>query len=131
MAYEIYGSEFSHSIGTPIAGHNLYISNEFFQELPRGAVGELFISGSGVASGYLNRPDLTKQRFLPNPFLNVEGHDTVYRTGDLVRCLSNDTIEYIGRNDKQVQVHGTRIELGEIEQILVTYPGIVESVVLV
>ena len=82
--------------------------------MPIGIPGELYVSGAGVGRGYLNRPELTDERFIVNPF-NERKADKLYKTGDLVRRLSNGDLEYLGRTDAQVKIRGFRIELGEIE----------------
>ncbi|MDC1162582.1 amino acid adenylation domain-containing protein, partial [Tenacibaculum sp.] len=102
-------------IGTPIDNTQVYILNEEEKILPIGAVGELCIGGSGVGRGYLNNPELTKEKFISNPF-NKSG--SIYKTGDLARWLSDGVIEFIGRKDNQVKIRGYRIELGEIEKVL-------------
>ena len=106
--------------------------------LPIGSIGELFIGGIGVARGYLNREDLTKERFLPNPYQREEEkkrgnkNGRIYKTGDLVRWLisSDGELEYLGRNDFQVKIRGLRIELSEIESVLSKYKGIKQCVVI-
>ncbi|WP_162034316.1 non-ribosomal peptide synthetase, partial [Chryseobacterium potabilaquae] len=100
-----------------------------------GAVGELYIGGSGISRGYLNLPELTEECFLVNPFQSEEEKEInyngrIYKTGDLVRYLAGGDIEYIGRNDFQVKIRGYRIELGEIESALLSYEGIRQGVVL-
>jgi hypothetical protein len=97
--------------------------------VPLGVVGEICIGGEGVGRGYLNRPELTAERFLEDPF-SREPHARMYKTGDLGRWLSDGKIEYLGRNDQQVKIRGFRIELGEIEAQLKRYPGVAEAVVL-
>ncbi len=99
-------------IGKPIANTQLYVVDDRQRPLPMGVPGELLIGGDGVGRGYLNRPDLTRARFLQN------GHGTVYRTGDLVRLQSDGVVEFLGRFDDQVKIRGHRIELGEIEAVL-------------
>ncbi|WP_146201073.1 non-ribosomal peptide synthetase, partial [Tumebacillus permanentifrigoris] len=115
------------TIGRPIANTQLYVLDRLLQPVPLGVVGELFIAGSGLARGYLNRAEMTDERFLPNPF----GAGRMYRTGDLVRYLPDGELEYIGRADHQVKVRGYRIELGEIEERLTLLPTVSAAVVLV
>ncbi|MCP5045597.1 MAG: amino acid adenylation domain-containing protein, partial [bacterium] len=113
-------------IGRPLANTAVYILNNRFLPVAIGVTGELYIGGLGTARGYLNRQDLTMERFIPNPFL--EG-DRLYKTGDLGRWLSDGNIEFVGRIDHQVKIRGFRIELGEIESQLLKYPGLKEAVV--
>ena len=113
-------------IGKPIANTRMYVLDAHLEPVPVGVAGELYIGGVQVGRGYLNRPELTAERFIANPF--VAG-DRLYKTGDLARFLPDGTIEYLGRNDFQVKIHGFRIELGEIETRLATYPGVRETVV--
>jgi amino acid adenylation domain-containing protein len=113
-------------IGRPIANTQVYILDTALQPVPPGATGELYIGGDGVAHGYLNRPELTEARFVPNPF----GEGQLYKTGDLGRWLADGNIEYLGRNDFQVKIRGFRIELGEIEARLAACPGVKEALVL-
>ncbi|ODG99848.1 non-ribosomal peptide synthetase [Nostoc sp. KVJ20] len=113
-------------IGRAIANTQLYILDSHLQPVPLGAKGELYIGGVGVATGYLNRPDLTAERFISHPFNNGE---KLYKTGDLARYLPDGNIEYIGRIDHQVKIRGFRIELGEIEALLAQHPGIQQTVV--
>ena len=115
-------------IGTPIGNVRLYVLDDRMQLVPPGVSGELCIAGVGLARGYFHRPDLTAERFVPNPF--GDG-DRLYRTGDLVRYLSDGNIEFLGRIDHQVKLRGFRIELGEIEQALIDLPAIQNAVVLV
>ena len=115
-------------LGTPIANTQLYVLDHARRPVPAGQPGELFIGGDGVARGYLQRPELTSERFLPNPFT---AHGRMYRTGDLVRQDERGAIHFIGRADHQVKVRGYRIELGEIEAHLATHPSIAEAVVVV
>ena len=111
-----------------------YILDQNQNPVPPGVMGELYIGGAGLARGYLNQPELTHERFVPNPFATekdkAQGYTRLYKTGDLVRYLADGNIEYIGRNDFQVKIRGFRIELGEIEAILGQYPGIKQCVVL-
>jgi amino acid adenylation domain-containing protein len=103
-------------IGTPIVNNYVYILDENLRPLPAGEVGGLYIGGEGVVRGYLHRPELTAERFLPDPF-SSEGRP-MYWTGDVARILPNGNIEFLGRMDHQVKIRGFRIELGEIEAIL-------------
>ena len=114
-------------IGRPIANTRIYILDRFGTPAPIGVPGEIHIGGDGVASGYLNRPDLTAERFLPSPF--VEG-DRLYRTGDLGRYLADGTIAFLGRNDSQIKIRGFRVELKEIEARLLQHPGVREAAVV-
>ena len=131
--YEKNGSA---NIGAPIENAKVYALNTYLMPVPIGAIGELYIGGEGLARGYLNKFELTAERFIANPFQTEEerrlGRNVrLYKTGDLVRWLADGNLEYIGRNDFQVKINGYRIELGEIESILCTYEGIKHSVVLV
>jgi hypothetical protein len=108
----------------------LYVLDGLLRPVGIGISGELYISGAGVARGYLHRPELTSERFISNPFTDASGHDRLYRTGDIVRWLSDGNLEYLGRADDQVKIRGYRIELGEIESVLQGYVGISQSVVL-
>ena len=115
-------------LGAPIANTQLYVLDAKLRPVPPGLPGELFIGGEGVVRGYHNRPDLTAERFLANPF--VDG-GRVYRTGDLVRHGADGALHFIGRGDNQVKVRGHRIELGEIENCIGTHPGVGQAVVIV
>ncbi|MDM4719726.1 amino acid adenylation domain-containing protein [Micromonospora sp. WMMA1363] len=117
-------------IGRPIANIELLIVDKAGQLAPIGVPGELWIGGVGVALGYLNRPELTAERFIRHPF-SRDPSARMYRTGDLVRWLTNGAIEYIGRIDRQVKVRGLRIELGEIESVLTRHESVASSVVVV
>ncbi|KAF9947131.1 hypothetical protein BGZ70_002860, partial [Mortierella alpina] len=116
-------------IGKPIGNTHTYVLDKHGKPVPMGAVGELYIGGDGVANGYLNRPELTAERFIPDPFSNTKGA-RLYRSGDLVRHLPDGNIIFMGRNDDQVKIRGFRIELGEIEARLVEHDLVRESVVL-
>ena len=133
--YNIYGpaettvwSSFEHaqassdiSIGRPIANTHIYILDGDGKPLPIGIAGELCISGDGVGKGYINCPELTAEKFVPNPFVSGE---TMYHTGDLARMQVNGNIEFLGRIDAQFKIHGMRIELGEIESVMSSFEGI-------
>jgi non-ribosomal peptide synthetase component F len=108
-------------IGRPIANMQLYILDTYLEPLPVGAVGELYLAGKGVVSGYLKRPELTAERFVEHRWDEV-GSVRLYRTGDLARWLPDGNIEFLGRRDDQVKIRGHRIELGEIEAALLEQP---------
>ncbi|REG90461.1 non-ribosomal peptide synthetase, partial [Flavobacterium aquicola] len=114
-------------IGRPIANTTIYIVNERLELLPIGVIGELCVGGVQVARGYLNRDDLTREKFIENPFKEGE---RIYKTGDLARWLPDGNIEYLGRKDDQVKIRGYRIELGEIENILSSLDGVTQCCVL-
>jgi amino acid adenylation domain-containing protein len=116
-------------IGRPIANAQLYILNESLEPVPPGVMGELYIAGAGVGRGYLNRPELTRERFLPDPF-SADSEARMYKSGDLARYREDGVIEYLGRADNQVKVRGYRIELGEIESVLASCPAVQSCVVL-
>ncbi|MDI3288324.1 non-ribosomal peptide synthetase [Polyangium sp. 15x6] len=117
------------SIGPPIENESGYILDEAFEPVPDGVPGELYIGGVGVARGYLGRPGLTAERFLPDPF-DPKGGARMYRTGDRVRRLPSGAVEYLGRLDQQVKIRGFRIEPGEIEVALRQHPGIEAAAVV-
>jgi amino acid adenylation domain-containing protein len=116
-------------IGRPIANTELYILDRYLQPAPIGVPGELYIGGDGVARGYLDRPELTGEKFLPNPYSNKPG-TRFYKTGDLARYLPDGNIEYLGRIDNQVKIRSFRIELGEVESALAKNLAIREVVVV-
>jgi amino acid adenylation domain-containing protein len=116
-------------IGVPIPDLQVYILDRRLQPVPIEVPGELFVGGAGVARGYLNRADLTAERFIRNPFSN-DPAARLYRTGDRARFLPNRDIEYIGRMDHQVKIRGFRIEPGEIESLLRRHPAVREAVVI-
>jgi len=118
------------SIGRPIANTQIYILDQQLQPVPIGVPGELHIGGAGLARGYLNCLELTRSKFIPNPFIN-QPSAYLYKTGDLVRYLSDGNIEFIGRIDNQVKIRGFRIELGEIETAIRQNPKIKESIIIV
>jgi amino acid adenylation domain-containing protein len=116
------------TIGRPIGNTQAYVLDGHNAWVPRGCAGELWLGGDGVTQGYLGREDLTRERFVPNPFT---GSGRVYRTGDLVRLLRDDRLEYVGRNDSQVKVRGYRIELGEVQHALSRLPPVRQCVAVV
>ena len=116
-------------IGSPIAKTSLYVLDSTLQLVPVGVPGELCIGGAGVARGYLRQPELTRDRFLADPFKTEPGA-RMYRTGDLVRRLPDGTLEFLGRLDHQVKIAGNRIELGEIETSLARHPDVKQCVVV-
>ncbi|MCW3841257.1 amino acid adenylation domain-containing protein [Micromonospora yasonensis] len=115
-------------IGLPLPNHRAYVVDADLRPVPPGETGELLIGGPGLADGYLNRPGLTAERFVPDPFGDRPG-ERLYRTGDLVRRGSDGRIVYLGRADRQVKVRGQRIELGEVEAVLAGHPGVERVVV--
>lgn len=116
-------------IGRAISGTWVYVLDEHRQLVPLGAIGELYAGGSGVAQGYCNQPELTAERFPPDPFAEQPGA-LMYRTGDLVRMRPDGIIEFIGRNDDLVKVRGFRIERGEVERALRSHPEVQDAAVL-
>ncbi|MGV2831540.1 amino acid adenylation domain-containing protein [Myxosarcina sp. GI1(2024)] len=122
-------------IGKPIDNTQIYILDKHGSLLPPGVTGELYVGGDGLAQGYLNMPELTQEKFIPNPFNNGKNNTAeaqrLYRTGDLARWLPDGNIEFVGRIDYQVKIRGFRIELGEIEAFISQHPAVREAVVLV
>ena len=116
------------SIGSPIDNVRIHILDEQLRKVPKGVPGEIYIGGDGVARGYRNRPDLTAERFIANPFNTEEGR--LYRTGDLGRTLANGEIAFLGRLDDQIKIRGYRIELNEINLVLNEHPSVQASVVI-
>ncbi|MFB1485352.1 amino acid adenylation domain-containing protein, partial [Corallococcus sp. RDP092CA] len=117
-------------VGQPIPDLQVYVLDAHGQPVPPGVTGELYVGGDGLGRGYLGRPELTAQRFIPDPFSRRPGA-RLYRSGDLARWRPNGTLEYLGRADFQVKVRGFRIELGEIEAGLLSHPSVREAVALV
>ena len=116
-------------IGKPVANTQIYVVDENMEPVPVGVYGELYLGGSQLAKGYFRRPDLTKERFVPNPFSD-DPTSRLYKTGDLVRYLPDGTVEFLGRKDGQVKIRGFRIELDEIEAALLDLPTIHEVCVI-
>ena len=117
------------TIGRPIANTQIYILDSHLQPVPVGVLGEIHIAGVGLARGYLNRGELTQEKFISNPFSD-KPHSRLYKTGDLARYLPDGNIEYLGRIDNQVKIRGFRIELGEIENVLTQHPLVQEGIVV-
>ncbi|MEG4490497.1 amino acid adenylation domain-containing protein [Microcoleus sp. D3_18_C4] len=142
--YQVDGKHESVSIGRPIANTQIFILDRYLMPVPVGVFGELHIGGAGLSRGYLNRPELTAEKFIPNPFAEDGIHasfilhpssfilsERLYKTGDLARYLPDGNIEFMGRSDHQVKIRGFRIELGEIEAVLSQYPAVREAIALV
>ena len=117
-------------IGIPIPDLQIYILDQERNPVPTGVTGEIYVGGAGVSKGYINRPELNAERFIPNFFSNEPG-DFLYKSGDLARYLPSGELEYLGRIDHQVKISGFRIELGEIESVLAKHPAVQESVTIV
>ncbi len=115
-------------IGQPISNTQVYILDQYRQLVPFGLTGELYIGGDGLARGYLNAPELTAQKFVPNP-LEPQGGARLYRTGDLVRWLPDGNMAFLGRVDQQLKIRGFRVEPGEIEQVLNSHVAVKQAVV--
>jgi amino acid adenylation domain-containing protein/non-ribosomal peptide synthase protein (TIGR01720 family) len=122
---DIFGGESRSPIGRPLPETRVYVCNPQMRLQPTGVAGEMYVGGSGVCKGYLNRPELTRERFIASPFVAGE---TLYRTGDLGRYTAGGTLEYLGRNDEQVQVRGHRVETAEIVQRLLEFPGVEKAI---
>ena len=117
-------------IGRPIGDRHVYVLDTWMNPVPIGVMGEVYIGGPSVGRGYLNRPELTAQRFVPNPFASSEG-ERLYRTGDRARWRDDGNLEFLGRVDHQVKLRGFRIELGEIEEVLRKQERVQDAVVVV
>ncbi|WP_414565760.1 MULTISPECIES: amino acid adenylation domain-containing protein [unclassified Anabaena] len=122
-------------LGRPLANTQIFLLDEHLQPVPIGVSGELYIGGANLARGYFNRPELTKEKFIPNPFIEGRGQEAgeaerLYKTGDLARYLSDGNIEFLGRIDHQVKIRGFRIELGEIDTALRQHPAVRETVAI-
>jgi amino acid adenylation domain-containing protein len=118
------------SIGKPIAGTAAYVLDAHREPVPEGVAGDLYLGGAGIARGYLGRPDLDRERFVPDPFSSEAG-SRIYRTGDRARRNRRGNLEFLGRDDHQVKLRGYRVELGEIETALAEHPQVREAAVLV
>jgi len=123
------GGSIAPPIGKPISNTKVYILDRNLQPVPIGVTGELYIGGDGLATGYHNRPELTAEKFIPNPFNNSKT-TKLYKTGDLARYLPDGNIEFLGRIDNQLKIRGFRIETGEIEAVLIQHPTVKETVVV-
>jgi amino acid adenylation domain-containing protein/FkbM family methyltransferase len=128
-AAEVKGLQ-SSVIGRPLGGLTSYVLDRRGEPSPPGVAGELYIGGEGLSRGYLRRPELTAERFVPHPFESLPGA-RLYRSGDLVRYLPDGELEYLGRIDNQVKIRGFRIELGEVEAVLAAHPEVREAAALV
>jgi amino acid adenylation domain-containing protein len=120
--------ELSPPIGKAIDNFKLFVLDKNMNPVPSGIPGELYIAGAGLARGYNKRPDLTADKFIPNPFSGVKG-SRLYKSGDLVKYIPSGDIEFIGRVDNQIKIRGFRIELGEIEAVISNYPAVKDTIV--
>ncbi|WP_075181030.1 non-ribosomal peptide synthetase [Pantoea sp. 1.19] len=131
VSLNIYRGNGAQNIGRPIGNMRAYVLDEHRHLLPFGVEGELYLSGIGLARGYLHQPEMTERAFGRNPFSDEKQYARLYRTGDRVRQLTDGSLIYCGRQDQQVKIHGHRIELGEIESALRQLDGIREAVVAI
>ena len=122
-----YDTRISVPIGYPIDNVQIYVLDDNYEPIPHNTLGDIYISGDGVARGYFNKPELTSEKFLENPYINGS---RMYKTGDLARFLYDGTIEYTGRKDQQVKIHGYRVELNEIEAHINSHKAIKDSIVI-
>ncbi|MFJ9304084.1 hypothetical protein COF04_29580 [Bacillus toyonensis] len=122
-------SEWRMPIGKPIANTNVYILDEHLETVSTGEIGNIYISGDSLASYYVNKPSLTAEKFIPNPYSGIYG-DRMYETGDLGRYLPDGDVDFIGRIDNQLKIRGYRVEPAEIEKVLESHPSIKKSVVI-
>lgn len=129
----LYRGNGANNIGRPLPGVRLYVLDRQQQPLPVGVAGELYMSGLGLARGYLNQPQLTQEKFIVNPFAAAgeTEYQRLYRSGDIVRWLPSGELEYVGRNDFQVKIRGHRIELSEIEQAFVAVTSVAHCAVVI
>jgi amino acid adenylation domain-containing protein len=116
-------------IGRPVANAAVFVLDGYLRPVPVGVPGEVYIGGAGIARGYVNRPELTAERFVPDPFSSVPGA-RLYRTGDLAHWRPDDTVEFLGRIDSQVKIRGYRVDCGEVEACLLGDPGVGEAAVV-
>ncbi len=117
-------------MGTPIDNTCLYVLDANLEPVPLGVPGHLYIAGAGVAKGYLNRPELTREKFIENPFKHMDGYDRLYHTGDMVRFLTDTSMMFMGRGDHQVKIRGYRIEPEEVEKVISDHPRVSEVAVV-
>lgn len=118
-------------IGRPMTNRRVYILDQYKRPMPAGVSGEIYIGGAGVGRGYLNRDELTFERFIADPFITDDPEARMYRTGDLGRLRADGMLDYLGRNDRQIKLRGYRIELGEIEAQLLRHPWVGQAAVVV